>query len=202
MIFSQAEIKQLPRIYWLPKEWLSRLVVPLYSPKSAAKSFMKLQREASDILIDRLSEYGKSELFVIDTKNTAMISLSNLPLALKYHDDQIGAFGEVPIPLWDAGTIPSQVLELLQKVIANMNIVLEQLVPGLTIGVVNLGEQLLESGAKANRIQLVSLKNKKAIPLRFESEGIKKIISVLQLLIVVYNQPSIPLQLMNWMQAF
>ena len=66
-------------------------------------------------LIDRLSEYGKSELFVIDTKNTAMISLSNLPLALKYHDDQIGAFGEVPIPLWDAGTIPSQVLELLQK---------------------------------------------------------------------------------------
>ena len=112
-------------------------------------------------------------------------------MALKYHDDQIGAFGEVPIPLWDAGTIPSQVLELLQKVIANMNIVLEQLVPGLTIGVVNLGEQLLESGAKANRIQLVSLKNKKAIPLRFESEGIKKIISVLQLLIVVYNQPSI-----------
>lgn len=78
-----------------------------------------------------------------------------------------------------------------QKVIANMNIVLEQLVPGLTIGVVNLGEQLLENGAKANRIQLVSLKNKKAIPLRFESEGIKTIISVLQLLIVVYNQPSI-----------
>ena len=60
---------------------------------------------------------------VIDTRNTAMISLSNLPLALKYHDDQIGAFGEVPIPLWDADTIPSKVLELLQKVIANMNIV-------------------------------------------------------------------------------
>ena len=75
-------------------------------------------------LIDHLSKYGKSELFVINTRNTAMISLSNLPLALKYHDDQIGAFGEVPIPLWDAGTIPSKVLELLQKVIANMNIVL------------------------------------------------------------------------------
>lgn len=52
---------------------------------------------------------------VIDTRNTAMISLSNLPLALKYHDDQIGAFGEVPIPLWDAGTIPSKVLELLKR---------------------------------------------------------------------------------------
>lgn len=142
-------------------------------------------------LFDNLAEYGNLELFVIGTKNTAMISLSNLPLAFKYHDDQIGAFGKVQISLWDESTVPVRVFDILQKVIANMNIVLKQLVPGLTISVVNLGEQLLETGAKAYRIQLVSLKNKKAIPLRFESEGIKKIISVLQLLIVVYNQPSI-----------
>lgn len=160
--------------------------------KKCRKIFQENCREQNlTFLLNSLAEYGKSELFVIDTKNTAMISLSNLPLAFKYHDDKIGAFGEVPIPLWDASTVPAQVLDILQKVIANMNIVLEQLVPGLTIDVVNLGEQLLENGAKANRIQLVSLKNKKAIPLRFESEGIKKIISVLQLLIVVYNQPSI-----------
>lgn len=40
-------------------------------------------------------------------------------------------------------------------------------------------------------IQLMSLKNGKAIPFRYESEGIKKIVSILQLLIVVYNNPSI-----------
>ena len=38
---------------------------------------------------------------------------------------------------------------------------------------------------------MVSLKNKKEIPLQYESEGIKKIVSILQLLIVVYNNPSI-----------
>ena len=37
----------------------------------------------------------------------------------------------------------------------------------------------------------MSLKNKKAIPLKYESEGIKKIISILQLLVVVYNRASI-----------
>ena len=37
----------------------------------------------------------------------------------------------------------------------------------------------------------MSLKNEKAIPFQYESEGIKKIVSILQLLIVVYNNPSI-----------
>jgi AAA15 family ATPase/GTPase len=37
----------------------------------------------------------------------------------------------------------------------------------------------------------MSKKNHKEIPLRYESEGIKKIISILQLLIVVYNNSSI-----------
>ena len=44
---------------------------------------------------------------------------------------------------------------------------------------------------KGVKIQLMSLKNEKAIPLKYESEGIKKIISILQLLIVVYNRSSI-----------
>jgi len=70
-------------------------------------------------------------------------------------------------------------------------VVLVQLVPGLTIGVEELGTELFQNGERGCRIQLVSKKNSKAIPLKYESEGIKKIVSVLQLLIVVYNQPSI-----------
>ena len=41
------------------------------------------------------------------------------------------------------------------------------------------------------RYQGYSQKNKKEIALRYESEGIKKIVSILQLLIVVYNNDSI-----------
>ena len=37
----------------------------------------------------------------------------------------------------------------------------------------------------------MSPKNSKEIPLKYESDGIKKIIYILQLLIVIYNQPSI-----------
>ena len=72
-----------------------------------------------------------------------------------------------------------------------MNKVLSQMVPGLTIDVYDFGKQVLQNGSIGHRVQLISKKNKKEIPLRYESEGIKKIISILQLLIFMYNNPSI-----------
>ena len=71
-----------------------------------------------------------------------------------------------------------------------MNIVLQQLIPGLTINVKEMGTQLYPNGSIGYLIQLMSNKNSKEIPLQYESEGIKKLISVLQLLIVIYNKPS------------
>ena len=72
-----------------------------------------------------------------------------------------------------------------------MNIVLSQIVPGLTIRIEKLGEMLFANGKKGVKVQLMSLKNSKDIPLKYESDGIKKIISILQLLVAVYNQSSI-----------
>lgn len=72
-----------------------------------------------------------------------------------------------------------------------MNIVLSQLVPSLKIDLKNLGDELLQNGTTASKIQLVSPKNNREIPLQYESEGIKKIISILPLLILVYNNNSI-----------
>ena len=80
---------------------------------------------------------------------------------------------------------------MVEKIISNMNIVLTQLIPGLTVGVKDLGSLLLPDGERGNRIQFMSNRGAKEIPLKYESEGIKKIISILQLLIVVYNKSSI-----------
>ena len=95
------------------------------------------------------------------------------------------------IPLNDAFPIPQELVDVVKKVIHDMNVVLKQLVPGLTISVKELGTSLNASNQMISRIQLMSLKNSKEIPLQYESEGIKKIISILHLLIVVYNKSSI-----------
>lgn len=142
-------------------------------------------------LIENLVRYGNFELFVINTANSGIISMNMLPISFKYESGGNGAAGNILIPLEEAAPIPEEAVTTVQNVITNMNVVLSQIVPGLTIRMEKLGEMVFSNGKKGVKIQLMSLKNQKAIPLKYESEGIKKIVSILQLLIVVYNRTSI-----------
>ena len=142
-------------------------------------------------LIESLVVFGNRELYIIKTKNSGLISMNALPLPFNYKGENTITYGNLMIPLDSAIPIPEDAYDIVQKVIENMNIVLKQIVPDLTIDVVDLGTVLLKNGNMGRSIQLMSLKNGKAIPFKFESEGIKKIVSILQLLIVVYNNASI-----------
>lgn len=142
-------------------------------------------------LIEKLVRFGNYELFVINTSSQGFLSLDAQPLAFKIIEGNRRALGTMMIPLDGPALIPKEDWDVVTKVIAIMNVVLQQIIPGLTIKVKNLGTQLLENGEQGIRIQLISSRNEREIPLNYESEGIKKIISILQLLIVVYNQSSI-----------
>lgn len=142
-------------------------------------------------LFERLLHFGACELFIINTATSGLITMNALPLAIKYEENDISLIGSLMLRLNEPTTIPQAALDIVKKVIDNMNIVLSQIVPGLTLSVKDLGAQLLKNGRNGCRIQLVSHKNSREIPLQYESEGIKKIISILQLLIVVYNKASI-----------
>lgn len=142
-------------------------------------------------LFQMIDQYGKFELFVIDTQNNGLITLNALPVTFMYDTGDSKASRNIMLSLDEPSTIPEEAAELIKKMIPNMNNVLSQMVPGLTIDVHDFGKQVLQNGSVGRRVQLISKKNKKEIPLRYESEGIKKIISILQLLIFMYNNPSI-----------
>lgn len=142
-------------------------------------------------LMEILVAYGNFELFIINTSNTGMISMNTLPLAFKYEIKNTGTMGNMLLPLEAPVHVPMSAVQVIEKIIGDMNVVLTQIIPGLTIGIKNLGSQILSNGEIVNSIQFISNKNSKEIPLKYESEGIKKIISVLHLLIVIYNQSSI-----------
>lgn len=161
----------------------SRELINQYRRNCKNEMYMKL--------IESLYTYGHRELFIIDTEKTGRISLDELPLAFKYRKENAETIGNILLSLNGPALIPEDMHDVTCNVIENMNIVLEQLVPGLQIGVVDLGSTMTQDGKTAKQIQLMSLKNNKAIPFRYESEGIKKIVSILQLLIVVYNNPSV-----------
>lgn len=147
--------------------------------------------EYHNALFEALIWFGNYELFIIDTTKSGLITLNALPLNFKYDENGKSSVGSVPIDLNKSSLIPQEAFTVVRKVINNMNIVLTQLIPGLSISAKELGTELLQNGSAGVRVQLVSHKNNKDIPLKYESEGIKKIISVLQLLIVVYNKSSI-----------
>lgn len=142
-------------------------------------------------VIEGLMIFGNRELFVINTENSGLISMNALPLAFKYKENNEDTVGNITLPLNAPAPIPEEALGVVTKVIDNMNIVLEQIVPGLTIGIKELGVTVFKNAKLGRSIQLMSLKNGKEIPFQYESEGIKKIVSILQLLIVVYNNSSI-----------
>lgn len=142
-------------------------------------------------LLESLVEFGNHELFVINTANSGLISLNAQPLVFKIQDKKMGTSGTIAVPIEEPSVIPEEMFQVMAAVIENMNIVLDKIVPGLTIAVKDLGSQLMPGGVVGKTIELVSRKNNEEIPLKYESEGIKKIISILQLLVVVYNRKSI-----------
>ena len=161
----------------------SREMINQYRKNCKNEIYMKL--------IESIYSYGIREMFIVNTEKIGLISLDALPLAFKYKKNNSETVGNVLLSLNGPALIPENMYGVVENVIDNMNIVLEQLVPGLRIGVVDLGLTMAPDGKISKQIQLMSLKNNKEIPFRYESEGIKKIVSILQLLIVVYNNPSI-----------
>lgn len=145
-------------------------------------------------LITSLREYAMRNLFIIENRDSGLINLNAaLPFSFKISDSSSFTMGTLIVALNKPSTIPKMHFEIINRLISDMNRVLEQIIPGLTIKLKELGNQLIENGGMGISVDLVSVRQDTEIPLRYESDGIKKIISVLHMLIEAYNNPSMTL---------
>lgn len=108
-----------------------------------------------------IDQYGKFELIVIDTQSNGLITLNALPVTFMYDTGDSKASGNIMLSLDEPSTIPEELAELIKKMIPNMNKVLSQMIPGLTIDVHDFGKQVLQNGSVGRRVQLISKKIKK-----------------------------------------
>ena len=159
--------------------------------KNSKNANDKAQYEYYKKVIYQLADFGKYSLFVINAATSGFISINVQPSSVQCIGVESGAVGTIMIPMEETVILPKEDFMYVSKTIENMNMVLKQLIPGLTISIKELGTPLMENGTIGYEIQLMSCKNSKEIPLKYESEGIKKIISVLPMLIAVYNQEAI-----------
>ena len=135
----------------------------------------KEQNGISKCILERFVQFGNKELFIINKNDFDSISLSS----------------DLSVSIDDSSTLTAESLMRLEETLSSMNIVLKALIPGLEIKIHLLGKEINRNGEQTERIYLLSSNGATVIPLKYESDGIKKIISVLQLLILMFNEKSV-----------
>lgn len=142
-------------------------------------------------IIKALHHYASYNLFVITNAHSGSISMNfMLPFAFRLKVGRKVEKGELPIRLDGPSIITKEQHNIVSQIIEDMNAVISAMIPGLSIGIHNFGEQLRENGTEGYKIELISKRDDIIIPLKYESEGIIKIISVLNVLMCIYNHPS------------
>ena len=141
-----------------------------------------------------IRHFAEISLFVIDNQNTHLNSVGTmLPLIFQNGN----SIRQLELPLNQPTVIQDKEYVLAEQAVEAINTVLCKMVPAVKIALVSLGTEHTENRNTGIRVQLIALKsgNNETIPLplKYESAGIKKIISLLPLLICTYNNPGITL---------
>lgn len=145
------------------------------------------------VIISSLFEFALKDLFVIRNTHSGVISANFiLPMAFRIENDNIGAKGDFAVSLTEPILVDEERKNLLETIVKQINIVLYTIIPGLQVTIKNYGKQLLDDGEEGWKLELMSKREgMKEIPIRMESEGIIKIISILNALIQTFGNPSI-----------
>lgn len=143
-------------------------------------------------IIDKIQKFAQMNLFVVKNSGNGPYSLDfSFPFNFRHEIGKDLAYGNIGISLINSTVFPKPIFQLIENVFNEMNIVLQEIVPGLKVVVKNQGPQQNPDGAEGVRFELLAKKgDNDAIPLRYESDGIKKIISILSIIISVYNNPA------------
>ncbi|MBO5993629.1 MAG: AAA family ATPase [Acidaminococcaceae bacterium] len=137
-------------------------------------------------VILELNFYGLNYFFVVNTRSSGLIRLN---LALLLHTP----LGSFPIQTDRPTAMPQDVFEVVHQYIPKVNTVIKQLIPGLSIGLHAIAPQVMKDGSPGQLVEVLANRNGTELPLRDESDGIRRLISLLSLWTAAYNDPSFTL---------
>ena len=184
-------------------------LVALYSvTRTSQKSFIwsswydtldddKIEKPNFKTLINNFIYYASARMTVIKVKESSLISAKDeLILHMDYtKTDMVRGksqlVGILKINLLNSNLIPVDAIEDLKTTINQCNKILSILIPDFFIGL-QINENVIptEDGKLNQSVNFYSNRYNVHIPLVFESEGIKKIISMTTALIACYNKQS------------
>lgn len=145
------------------------------------------------LVIKALYRFAIKDLFVIQNSHSGVISANFiLPMAFRIDGDKSGMKGDFVVSLTKPVVLDEKKKHVLEAIVEQINTVLYTIIPGLHVSIRDYGQQVLDSGEDGWKLELMSQRDgMPEIPIRMESEGIIKIISILNALIQAFGNPSI-----------
>ena len=124
--------------------------------------------------------------FVIDTKSSGFIRLNfALPIYTRA--------GMMTFDVSKPESFLNEEYDYFNEYLIELSTVLSQLVPGLRIGFKKVSDAIIKEGKTGCIAELMAYRDGIELPLRDESDGVRKIISILSLLVAAYNDQSFTL---------
>lgn len=160
-------------------------------------NFKKLIRHKTNFrelntAIDILREFAHN-LRIYTNEYAGLISANIFaPVSINYRKDDQEVHGILPFKLKDeSGFIPKSKIPLYENAIRQINILLPEIIPGLTLGMAYQESRLDQNGNEEVRLEFISKREDDKFSLHYESDGIKKIIGLISFLVEVYNDENI-----------
>lgn len=142
-------------------------------------------------ILSILKDFANHKFFIINNKHNAVISMDFvLPIAFCENYGNTSTFGDLAISLYEPTLLSKSDYSILKILLTKINLVIDAIIPNLQLEIQEYGFQLDDNGNENIRCELLSSRSDRKIPIRCESDGIIKIISVLNLLINMYNDES------------
>ena len=163
--------------------------------KDSREIFFKKNSEFKNysIVIHALFDFALKDLFVIRSSHSGLISANFLlPMAFRIEKEKTGMKGDFAVPLMEPVILDIKKKDILNEIVDQINTVLYTIIPGMSIEIKDYGKQAMDSGEEGWKVELMSNREgKRTIPIRMESEGIIKIVSILNVLIQAFGNSSI-----------
>lgn len=151
------------------------------------EAYSLLLNETEQELMRNIVEDFNRDFHVIDVRNYGYL-VANILLPFSVHLEN--ARGEIPYNMKESMLLPIKIFRDIKEVIERTNIVLQHIIPDLQIRIKKISKQKMEDGEDGIRFEFLSKKGDIELPIRSESEGTLKLISILSTLIAVYNKPN------------
>lgn len=135
-------------------------------------------------LLFRFKSFIKYSMHIYTLEDLSTVNSNTTTQIISKFNDEYNQF---EINLFNENVIELKFKSLLINYLNEIDLVINKIIPSMHIGILDLGKSALKNAEVGFKFEIISIRDNVKIPLRLESDGVKKIISLISSIIDIYN---------------